>query len=200
MQDKCGKQVTCVEYSVRTGALLLIWLGVIVPVRQACAESDPYKGVKSCPEVTTVRPGFGNAFQGLVKNEDYSFSAEIPPGMIAWDGVGNNAPFHGFVIFLDQNLDSCIQFEIHVRIDDSEVLAHSGSARRGRLGDAPSWQYVRGVVPRSGRMVNIRTLFSFENGDLTSDGEILLVAPASKLLAARRAYQLFLASLAFHRQ
>ncbi len=178
-------------------------INMVLTVAVVCAlkgQSQPKKPsqveVVNCRQVTNTHPGLGRVFRGTVTNEDYNFTAHIPPRLTGWD-VAEPAPFHGSTIFLDSNEKSCIHFEIHIRIDESLAPERSSMAKHVQLGEAQGWQYTaRGVVDDI-NLTNVTTVFSFKHSHETDDGEILLVAPTSRIGDGVRTYESFLHSLTF---
>jgi hypothetical protein len=172
-------------------ATLLIGLGCLSMGR--CDAAGAPLMIQRCDQATTVRPGMGRSFTGLLENSDYAFAVSIPNQMTAWDGVWRDAPFHGFVLFLDPQLQACIVFEVHVRVDDEDAPTPSPSSVQMRLGEALAWQDHNS----DGRLVSIRTTFSFHQADQIDDGEILLITPGSQRERARGIYDAFVRSLTF---
>src|SRR4051794_34683091 len=78
--------------------------------------ADYRAAARSCEQTGISMPGIGHPFTGTIHNEDYDFSATVPAGLTGWSGVAESSPFHGFTIYLDATRQSCIVFEIHVRI------------------------------------------------------------------------------------
>lgn len=146
-----------------------------------------------CDQATNARPGMGRSFTGLVENDDYAFAVSIPNQMTAWDGAWRDAPFHGFVLFLDPQLQACIVFEVHIRVDDEDAPKRSPSSLQMRLGEAWAWQ----DLSTDGRLVNVKTTFSFHQADQVDDGEILLITPELQRAKAQGIYDTFVRSLTF---
>jgi hypothetical protein len=142
-----------------------------------------------------VRPHIGIAYRGEVSSDDYRFSAHIPDGLTGWGGVGQGAPFHGFTIFLDSKMESCIEFEVHLRVDQADAPGHSLVATPLQLGTAQAWRIVREGL----NVTNITTSFSSKHLSRVDDGEIVLIAPTARLHEAKRAYDAFLDSVKFVR-
>jgi hypothetical protein len=151
----------------------------------------------TCQQVTTTRPDVGAAYKGEVANDDYKFAADIPEGMVGWGGVASDAPFHGFTIFLGPAMQSCILFEVHVRVNEDEAPLRVDSAKTFSLGEAKAWQLSRSATVGATRFTNVRTSFSFNRGDLIADGEVLLVSPSAELGKTRLVYDAFLRSIKF---
>ena len=155
--------------------------------------------VIDCGQATAVQPEVGNAFRGVVANEDYGLSARIPSGLTGWGGVAKDAPFHGFTIFLDSQKKACIDFQIHIRVDDDDAPKRSLHATSMRLGKARAWQSIREGRVADESVTNIRTSFSFKQPNQVDDGEVLLIVPTSRLPEAKRTYDAFIRSLKFSR-
>ncbi len=149
----------------------------------------------SCDRATMSRPQVGVAYRGDVSIDDYKLHARVPEGLTGWGGVANNAPFHGFTIFLDSLGRSCIVFEVHLRIDDDEVPVRPHTAKRLSLGNATAWQ----VSNRNHAQgpINITTYFSFEQKSRVDDGRILLISPPEDFQKTRSTYTIFLNSIVF---
>jgi|SRR5271166_3346493 len=155
--------------------------------------------VLSCKQAAGSEPKTGEAFKSKVHNDDYHFNAEIPSGLTGWSGTGESAPFHGFTIFLDDTLESCIVFEVHVRVDEDDGAKRPGDAKTVWLGQARSWETARrGFIDRS-KITNVKTVFVFQQPGQVDDGSILLVAPFAGYREALRIYRLFQQRLKFER-
>ncbi len=57
----------------------------------------------------------GVRYEGAIHNSSYRFSAVIPPPFTGW-GADPGAPFHGFIIYLTNDGQSCIDFSIGIRV------------------------------------------------------------------------------------
>jgi hypothetical protein len=117
--------------------------------------------------------------------------------MTGWGGVAEAVPFHGFTIFLDSTEQSCIWFEIHLRVDESDAAPRPSEAKSLHLGRAEGWQTTSDGLVNGVRLSNVRTSFSFKRPSEIDDGEVLLVAPTSQMREALRTYDEFLKSVAF---
>ena len=168
-------------------------LGIASFKARYCATTPDTTKVYRCDQITYARPGLGRSFTGHVVNDDYRFTATIPRRMTAWDGVADEAPYHGFVLFLDSRLEACIDFEIQIRIDQESAPKQTASATHMQLGEAKAWQSIHG----DDRWVNVSTLFSFKQAGEIDDGEVLLIAPKSRLPEARSIYDALLHSFRF---
>ncbi|WP_347989253.1 hypothetical protein [Methylomonas sp. AM2-LC] len=169
---------------------------IFVPTQAQSSDSQQSK-VVDCSHATISRPKIGNSFQGLIINEDYAFTVKIPGGYTGWDGVDQNAPFHGFTIFLDQKMDACINFEIHIQVDEAEAPKPPRSAKLLRLGESQAWQSISKDQVGKITMVNIRTSFSFKQAKQIDNGEVILVTPISHLSETKHIYDDFVRSLIF---
>jgi hypothetical protein len=159
-----------------------------------CHVSVHQSKVVSCAQATKTRPQIGNAFRGSVSNDDYAFSARIPNGLTGWGGVYKDAPFHGFTIFLDSNMEACVVFEVHLRVDGDDSARPPSVATSIQLGKAQGWEWIREA--NSG-WTNIHLLFSFRQPNQMDDGEILLITPTSRLKETKAAYDAFVRSIKF---
>lgn len=178
-------------------ALLVIGMGSISgnPLLPQIKSEQPE--VQNCKQLVGTHSGIGSAYRGIVSNSDYNFSARVPTNLTGWSGVADAAPFHGFTIFLDSKEQSCIDFEIHIRIDESKSVARPQKARYLSLGSARGWQTDNTGMIDGNKLRNVKTVFSFRQPDQIDDGMIILVAPAAKATSALRAYDEFLQSLVF---
>lgn len=147
--------------------------------------------VTTCEKATLARPGLGVSYQGFVSNEDYKFAAKIPKGEVAWSGVAENAPFHGFTIFLDSKMSSCINFEIHIRVSGDDASTFPQSTKKIRLGDGLARQWVNSGRGGGSFVTNINTSFSIERSGTIVDGTILLISPTSDLDRTKGIYDKF---------
>ncbi len=141
-----------------------------------------------------ARPGVGIGYKGEVSIDDFALHARIPDELTGWGGVASNAPFHGFTIFLDPAMHSCIIFEIHLRIDEDEAPKRPKTSKTLLLGDATAWQVVSSS--RAKRLINIQTCFSFSHDGHTDDGKVLLITSAGYLQKTKPIFDTFLKSVA----
>lgn len=147
----------------------------------------------SCPQETTRKPPVGVAYNGDVSIDDYKLHARIPEGLTGWGGVATDAPFHGFTIFLDSSMRSCIVFEIHLRIDDDEAPVRPRAAKTLSLGNAKAWQI--SIKDGARGPITVSTYFSHKQNGQTDDGKILLISPPEELQKTRSVYDSFLKSV-----
>ena len=156
--------------------------------------------VMQCEEATRARPQTGVVYAGHVDNEDYKLSLRVPDGLKGWGGVAPSAPFHGFVIFLDSELDACILFEVHLRVDPTDAPEHPLGARSVQLGSASAWQVIHEAGTRRLGMTAVITSFSSTQGNQIVDGEVLLITPTQALERSKKVYRAFLGSLRLRRR
>ena len=178
----------------RRAWLLMLMPGVLSGGSQLFRQTP---NVVTCSQVTLTEPTLGVAYRAAVSNDDYKLSAAIPKGYTGWGGVAANAPFHGFTIFLDQSLRSCILFEVHIRVDDADVPPHLHSAEALSLGQARAWQISSRVATKSGEIINLRTSFTFEHDGETDAGQVTLISPVSEQRKSKPPYDHFLKSIHF---
>jgi hypothetical protein len=153
--------------------------------------------VMRCEEATRARPQKGVVYAGHVDNDDYKLSLRVPDGLKGWGGVAPNAPFHGFNIFLDSELDACILFEVHLRVDPTDAPEHPTGAKSLQLGSASAWQVIHEAGARRLGMTAVITSFSSTQRDQIVDGEVLLITPTQRLERAKKVYEALLKSLKF---
>ncbi len=158
------------------------------------ARAEPAPGRNeaiTCKQATLTKPVLGVAYQGFLSNEDYGLTGKIPQGLTGWSGVAAGAPFHGFTIFLDDQMSSCIIFEIHIRVNDVDAPPVLKSAKRFRLGDAEARQSASRGRGTNGLLTNVSTTFSIARPDAMEDGVIRLVASGRDLGHATALYDDF---------
>jgi hypothetical protein len=165
-------------------------------VSQSSSTSDQ-SAVITCNQATAAEAKSGQPFRGAIINQDYAFSAHVPHGLTGWTGAAQSAPFHGFTIFLDEQMKACIIFEVHLRVNPDEAPKHGSSASSVRLGKATGWRSDYGGKIGSSSLRNIVTVFSFVQPDQVDDGEVLLVSPVARLPENQALYQRFVRSLKF---
>ncbi len=181
-------------------ALGIAILGALLVSREGQGQRravDSRSRVKSCAQITFTKPGIGHPYKGTVRNSDYNLTAILPPRLTAWGGVADEAPFHGFTLFLDAAGESCIEFYVHIRVDEDAAVKPPTGAKRLALGRAIGWQTrVSGVINGS-RFLNTTTTFSFVQSDQIDDGDIILAAPQSHSETAMNTYDEFIRNLHF---
>ncbi len=174
---------------------LFVLLSIAAP---AVAQTPaPATNVVACDQATTTRPGVGVDYRGRVMIDDYKFAANIPKGMSGWGGVASSAPFHGFTIFLDRSMRTCIVLEIHIRVDRPDAPPRPASAKPLSLGKATAWQISMSGATTRANLNNIATYFTFEHDGEIDDGEVLLVSPPTELGRAVPVYENLLKSIRF---
>ena len=149
--------------------------------------------IMRCRDVTLANPGIGVPYRGAIANSDYRFVASIPKGLTGWGGVAEGSPFHGFTIFLDSKLESCLVFDIHLRVDEADAPERAADAALLSMGAAQAWTTTNAQMG----MTNIRTSFSSQQTKHFNDGQILLIAPTAALKKAKKTYESFLNSVKF---
>jgi hypothetical protein len=179
--------------------LIVLLIAVSFTKAAYCQVSVHRSKVVNCAQATRTRPQIGNAFRGSVSNVDYAFSARIPNGLTGWGGVYKDAPFHGFAIFLDSNMEACIVFEVHLRVDSDDTARPPSGATPIQLGKAQGWQWIRESRAANFHLTNIHLLFSFRQPNQMDDGEVLLITPTSRLKEAKTTYDALVRSIKFGR-
>lgn len=148
----------------------------------------------------------GATYKGLVRNEDYRFSAVIPPYKTGW-GVREPAPFHGFIVFLDgkgqyREGHSCIDLHVGVRVvlpeDDSErAMAHTVE-KPVTVGNRKGLEIIEretlGGRPFLVATVHLDLPIASGGSDYVS---VTLISPADKYAVNRKIFDKFLSDLSF---
>jgi hypothetical protein len=111
--------------------------------------------------------------------------------------VAEDAPFHGFTIFLDKGAQACIVFEIHIRIQVGDPPRREPPPLLS-LGHATAWQIRASGSANNTEMENLTTAFSnrLRNSEI-DDGSVELITPASEAKESEQIYRLFLQHLRF---
>jgi len=153
---------------------------------------------KTCPEVSLARQGIGASYKGEVRNDDYELRLTIPPGLTGW-GADPVAPFHGFTIFLsDDGQSSCIEFEIHLRVNtQAGAIRHRGA--KMMLGGATAWKDETRGIKNGIEFANISVQFTIARSQEIDDGTVIFVTPTRELGKNRRTFDAFLSGIKFGR-
>lgn len=173
--------------------ILFGWVGCAAA---SVAAAEP-PGVISCVGTGYTGPGIGPSYSGRIRNDDYSVTAAVPHGLVGWGGVADSAPFHGFIIYLDGTRQSCIQLEIHLRVNEEDRPIKEAGAKSLSLGKAKAWQVRRSGTVGGVRLVNVATTFTFQQPDQNDDGVILLISPQKNMPKSRQIYKEFVRSIIF---
>jgi hypothetical protein len=141
--------------------------------------------VAACGSITNAQPGNGVAYRGTVRNSGYGLSVQIPSGQTGW-GAAPEAPFHGFAIFLPDQAEGCIIFEIHLRIDTdgSKTVSSARTAKRITLGNRNGWEERSKGLIDGVEWTNVTVRFSMHHLRSASDiddGSVTLVARTQDL-------------------
>ena len=163
-------------------------------------EPIAYGGVSNCQDVSRARPGLGTAFRGHVDNPNYGFSADIPAGLTGW-GAGPGAPFHGFMIYLNQN--TCIDFEVGIEVElpqdsDRDRPAKKPDANeRIKVGNRVGTRITETGAVNGTVFENVAITLNISHPGRTDYVYITLVAPVARKATANRKLQEFIDSLKF---
>jgi len=183
---------------MRLPRLLGMVFALSVPVF-TLAQTAGDGGAIACQEASGARPGSGVSYKNQVENTDYHFVAKIPDGLTAW-GAGPGAPFHGFIIYLDQK--ACINFEIGIDVELPED-GHGQRAGGRELGQrirVGSFSAIRttsvGVINGVG-FENVRVTLDVVRSGQPNYVEITLIAPVVEKASAEAKLQEFIDHLRF---
>lgn len=160
----------------------------------AAITSEPT--ILDCAE-TGPRSGIGHAFVGKVHNDDYKFTALIPSGLTGWTGTAESAPFHGFKFYLDNSKESCVIFELSIRVDERDTEKRPSDAKSVDLRGAKAWQIGRSGRVRGTEYYNLKTVFSVLSSQQVTEGSIVLITPFPASRRSINIYRIFLDNLRF---
>jgi hypothetical protein len=155
--------------------------------------------VRTCDSISHERVGQGEAYKGTVRNETYRFQAVLLPGSTGWGGTPG-APFHGFIIFLNNGRTACIDFEVHVFVELFEDQPHpralEGERRIQVGGKAGTLNIVRGAIegtPFENQTVRLKRLRPGRRDDFT----ITFITPVPDKDETELLFEKFLSQLTF---
>ena len=177
----------------------IVWIGLaffISPVG-----SSQMLEIGPCGSISSAKPGYGQAYHGEVRNEDYGFRVTIPRGLKGW-GAGRSAPFHGFTIYLEpaDNLQSCINLDVGmvVNLDSERALAiEQESGSRIRVGDRLGFRRVSHGAVGGKDFENIVVDFHWVSHGNSYSLAATLVTPTETAKQTRPIFERFLSSLVF---
>jgi len=169
-------------------------------ILQCQRPADP--PISTCDKETLARPGFGVSYKGVVRNDDYQFSATIPEGLAGW-GAAPVAPFHGFAIFPgpESEATSCIVFRIAIHVDLGEDDKKSGQRKprteRVKVGNRLGSQTTSSGTAGGTIYENVDVWLELHRDGYRNDVEIMLVTPKTEAARTRAIFAEFLASFRF---
>jgi hypothetical protein len=188
------------------GRTVKMWLprvlGVVfalgVPVF-ALAQTAGNGRTMTCQEVSGARPGSGVAYKNQVENADYGFVAKIPDGLTAW-GAGPGAPFHGFIIYLNQK--ACINFEVGIDVELPEdgreqAAGPLGVGHKMRVGNRSATRTTSTGTINGVGFENIWITLELLRRGQRNHVEITLIAPVMEKAGAEAKLQEFIDHLRF---
>jgi len=160
---------------------------------------------QSCQNIVLPMKG-GSIYTGVVRNEEYRFSAIVPTGKVGW-GVSSPAPFHGFIMFLDGSSryregDSCIDFSVRVLVSPPEERPEKAAARNKAkavtLGNRRGWEEVdrEMIGARSFTVVTVLVELPRPLGQ-AEVVSVVLISPTDRYVTNRRTFDRFLSDLTF---
>jgi len=174
-------------------ATLCVWIGAAAQVAGAAPPID------TCSSITLAKPGVGVAYTGIVRNDDYGVQIAIPDGLTGWGGVAPEAPFHGFVIFLSDPVQSCAGFEIQLRVNLGDgARAHRHNAgKRVMVGNIAGSQENRSGFVNGTAFTNVAISFSVPQRGEVFDGSVWLVTPTEDLAKNMPIFRSFVSHFRF---
>ncbi|GEM_PF-2689774 len=169
---------------------------IFMPLANASEVALEKSSISNCESVTLVRKNVGNAYKGSVTNDDYSMSLVIPKGLIGWGGVAEDAPFHGFTIFLEKadSSSACIVFDIHVRVNAEDKPVRLHSSHRIKIKNISGWQSINRIITKGEDIVVITTALSYTKAGDMIDSEITMIVPKLKYTEKKVIYDAFISS------
>ena len=186
--------MSTVTLSSAVAATLCVWIGAVVQIAGATAPP-----VDTCDSITRAKPGVGVAYKGIVRNDDYGVQIVIPDGLTGWGGVAPEAPFHGFVIFLPDRIQSCAGFEIRLRVDPGDgARAHRDNAGKAAMvGNVAGPQDIRSGFVDGIAFTNVAISFSVPQRGEVFDGSVWLVTPTKDLARNMPIFRSFVSHIRF---
>jgi hypothetical protein len=177
--------------------IVLMFIGICAATTADCQSSVRHSQVVECSQATLARPDLGSAYKGDFVNDDYAFSVRIPNDLTGWSGVAESAPFHGFTIFLNPQESACIEFEVHIRVDEEDAPKFSSGGKTIRLGNVKGQQSFHEGRIGDVSMINIRAIFSVHHANRWDDGEVLFIIPTENFKKTKIVYDDFIKSMKF---
>jgi len=181
--------------------LLLIGLLTRLGVQSLNASAD----AMSCEDLTLARPQRGVSYTGVIQNDDYRFQVRVPRSQIGW-GAASGAPFHGFAIFLDNDLSvvpkSCINFLIKQRVVlDEDAQKQPTKMATGwtpiRIGNRKGLRKATSGLLAGVAVENVIVTLELPRKEYTNDLTIWFVTPIRELSKSEPVFQSFLESFRF---
>ena len=194
------------------GAVILpaILCGICLVVHNGHASGN----ISSCDTIVLSSPrGNGVSYKGTI-DTDY-LTAVIPPGLTGW-GAGPGAPFHGFIIYFenDDKQQSCIRLHVGIVVDlpeDEETKSANfeSMASRGRkvkIGNKVGYETSERGIRDGVNIDNISTVLQFDRHFIGKGGKtvsytvgvgVLLVTPTKDRHSTEPVFRMFLSQLNF---
>ena len=156
--------------------------------------------VFTCETISLGRPGEGVSYKGIVRNDDYRFTAAIPPGLVGWGGAPG-APFHGFTVFLNEKsrAGSCIHFlvRVHVDLPEDAPPATRGRMLRVKVGNRNGLLTVTAGIVHGVNVENRSVQVELPRGGYKDDLTITLITPAADKRGAIPIFEKFISQIEF---
>jgi hypothetical protein len=157
--------------------------------------------VLTCAAATSAEPKHGVAYEGVVTNDDYHFSAVIPNGLTGW-GAASNAPFHGFAVFFSKagppERTSCITLYVGLELTLPEDPPRSSRPRPGyvpvKIGNRRGVQYTTVGSHQGVRLENVTVLLDLPRDGYTNGLRVALVTPLVDREKTEPIFRAFLSS------
>ncbi len=101
---------------------------------------------RDCVALTLSQPSEGTASVGTVRIDPFGISLTVPDGLVGW-GAAQDAPFHGFAIFLGTTPRACIVFGIYWEFQISGSDLQPPRGRAVKVGNRVGWERrTRGAI------------------------------------------------------
>jgi hypothetical protein len=164
-------------------------------------QSGPAEKMFSCDTISLARPGEGVAYRDGFTNDDYHFSATIPPGLTAW-GAAPDAPFHGFTILLDtrSSKTSCIHLVVGMRVDlpeDPPSNSNHKGATSVKVGNRVGLQKVTRGIVHGVSFENLRISLDLPHSGYQNNVIITLVTPTGATGVTLPIFKRFISQIRF---
>jgi len=155
--------------------------------------------IGTCGEVSTAKPGEGQSYRGTVRNSDYGIRVTIPRELTGW-GAAPTAPFHGFVIYLDQRGTSCINLDVGMVVNPDNQPIPPVEEQGGipvRIGSRIGFRRVSHGAIGGKQFESVVVVFRWKRGDETYGLALTLITPTLAAKETEAVFERLVSSLRF---